>query len=623
MMDFSQLCKVTRRPMFNADEINTATPAEAAVLLADYGFNVIPCRGKIARVKWQQFQNNPAGLDQVREWWEQWPDANPAILTDDLVVVDADTLDAIAYAESHLPRTPFQVSTPNGRHFYFARNPVLDTRNSAGNGLDVRGAGGYVIAAGAAGYSAIIAEPFDMDGIDDLPPITPDALHAVNRFQKRHPGPPQSTEVSFFHTRDIKPKLTDAPVAEGSRNETLARLVGRWINDGRTVDDVHFQARGWNTTLPNPLSNSEVDRTVKSLVGGHNARNPGTVVPAKAAPVATPLVLLNFGALRKEPPPEPESYWNGPLLFQGARMIIAGAPKKGKSRFALDLAVALATSGEFLGVPVNGARKVVWLQAEIHEGFLMPRLRKLTRGMSDEEIGLLDENLAMTGRLDVDITQSNGFQQVANIIAEFKPDVIILDPVIDLSSVEENNNVDVRKLLRQVDRLAAIHGAAAVLVHHVRKTLQGAQQNDVFDKIRGGGAFRGWYDTGIILGEGEDGQAVISFEARNCKAPLPSILQFNAATGRAERLDDALSKSAKTKKASDIHRENVLKFVPTRKEKALGFEELFVILIGAQVPITEATVRSTLSALEKRGAIKSRLAPSQKKGMKKVYWKGN
>ncbi len=92
--------------------------------------------------------------EQVRRWWATWPDANVAVATGHLVVVDVDGEQGhaalVALQTRHgraLPATPW-AQTARGRHLYFLA-PGLDIPNSSGRigpGVDVRGAGGYVVA---------------------------------------------------------------------------------------------------------------------------------------------------------------------------------------------------------------------------------------------------------------------------------------------------------------------------------------------------------------------------------------------------------------------------------------------------------------------------------------------
>lgn len=58
-------------------------------------------------------------------------------------------------------------------------------------------------------------------------------------------------------------------VAEGGRNNALARLCGSWVNDGLTLDECMENAAIWNQKNSPPLPSDEVERTVRSILNKH------------------------------------------------------------------------------------------------------------------------------------------------------------------------------------------------------------------------------------------------------------------------------------------------------------------------------------------------------------------
>jgi putative DNA primase/helicase len=89
----------------------------------------------------------------IREWWTENPDYNIGLRTGVLFfVLDADTkhADAAEWLESvTLPDTITAVTGTNGKHFLF-RSPEFSVKNSTsmvGPHIDIRGAGGYIVAA--------------------------------------------------------------------------------------------------------------------------------------------------------------------------------------------------------------------------------------------------------------------------------------------------------------------------------------------------------------------------------------------------------------------------------------------------------------------------------------------
>jgi hypothetical protein len=90
---------------------------------------------------------------RITAWWKRWPDANVAVRTGGLVVVDADgpdgahALAALEAEHGRLPQTRV-ARTSRGRHLYFhaGEHAITNSAGLLGEGLDVRGRGGYVVA---------------------------------------------------------------------------------------------------------------------------------------------------------------------------------------------------------------------------------------------------------------------------------------------------------------------------------------------------------------------------------------------------------------------------------------------------------------------------------------------
>jgi len=122
--------------------------------LFDLGFApfILPRGQKTPSIVWKGFQTNRPTVEQIDDW--QGVNANAAIVTgsiSNLLVLDVDSPAAQALVDGlDLPPTP-TVKTAKGRHYYFAY-PAAEVRNKVrlkGVELDVRGEGGYVVAAGS------------------------------------------------------------------------------------------------------------------------------------------------------------------------------------------------------------------------------------------------------------------------------------------------------------------------------------------------------------------------------------------------------------------------------------------------------------------------------------------
>jgi hypothetical protein len=521
---------------------------------------------KKARIQWQAYQERQPSEAEVQRWWAQWPRANIGFITGvGINVVDGDTPEACDFLQSGaITRTPWRVKTPRGHHFYYRVNDKLVLRNSAANGLDVRGGGGYVVAPGSLSVSAegaLLSYSWQVDeawGADDpreLPMLTGEDVAAIYTWRgastpTNETGDPVQGEI-LGHLGAVREPHDGRPAAVGGRNNALASLVGQWINKGASLSEILAKARVWNGANNPPLADAELIQTVTSIVMGHQKRH-GQAVPLE--PVVSTATLgglqvLSVGELQDTPPAEPETFWRRGVLFRGARFLIAGAPKAGKSQFMLALGVAAAHGGMFLGHAIEKPLRVMWVQAEIHIAFVHERIARLTNHLQGEARELVRKNLLVTGRVDLDLTNDNDFALIAQAVEDKRPDIVIFDPVINFSSADENDNGQVRTLLRRIDALGEKFGCAMALVHHTRKNVAAGD----FEGVRGASAFRGWFDTGVMLsGEGID--QMIAFQVRNTEPLPPSGIFFDVEQGTYSLTEIGPTEAPETVPGRSTHR---------------------------------------------------------------------
>lgn len=72
----------------------------------------------------------------------------------------------------------------------------------------------------------------------------------------------------------IGTELNLDPVPEGKRNDTLTRLIGKWIREGFDLETIHLISFGWNSRLEKPLSEDEVRQIIRSISKADEANNP-------------------------------------------------------------------------------------------------------------------------------------------------------------------------------------------------------------------------------------------------------------------------------------------------------------------------------------------------------------
>jgi Bifunctional DNA primase/polymerase, N-terminal/Primase C terminal 1 (PriCT-1) len=208
-------------------------------------------------------------IKAITDWWTTWPEANVAIATGKVVVVDIDprhggdaALAQIEAKHGALPPTWRVKTGGGGLHIYFAAYDNIMVKNSAGllgAGLDVRGHGGYVVAPPSRHISGGL---YEWAAGKNLAPM-PDWLIAAL----------QEPRTKVAARSDDWRQLVRDGVTEGKRNDAAARLAGHLL---RRYVDPHVALEllmAWNITrCAPPLAPPEIITIVNSIAKRELAR---------------------------------------------------------------------------------------------------------------------------------------------------------------------------------------------------------------------------------------------------------------------------------------------------------------------------------------------------------------
>jgi hypothetical protein len=135
---------------------NETPLAEAAAIYAAAGWRIFPLNGKLPAIRGGKgFHDASSDADQVREWWQRWPNANIGLPMGDRnwFTLDVDAgKDGIAtrvqLEREHgpLPFTLRAATGGGGEHWIFTAPNAAELVNRANvaGGLDVRTTGGYI-----------------------------------------------------------------------------------------------------------------------------------------------------------------------------------------------------------------------------------------------------------------------------------------------------------------------------------------------------------------------------------------------------------------------------------------------------------------------------------------------
>ena len=179
------------------------------------------------------------------------------------------------------------------------------------------------------------------------------------------------------------------------------------------------------------------------------------------------------------------------VIERGANGFFSAVPKGGKSWVAVDLAISLALGCDWLGFRVPEAVKVALISREDNPSLTAWRIRNLFRGKSCADPSLIETNPYVNSRRESAELMLDNPNQMAELMAALKtlrPQFAIFDVFNVLHSADENDNQEMRGVLRQLSAIQAEIGCGIGVVHHYNKSDQGSMTQ----RLRGSSAIAGW-----------------------------------------------------------------------------------------------------------------------------------
>jgi len=545
------------------------TPLDAAHGYLALGWTPIPCLpgDKRPAIEWAAYQTRKPTEAELVQWFGDGKAHNLAIVTGQasgLLVLDIDGASGEASVKGkQIPPTPC-VRTANGWHHYY-KHPGYPIRNFTRKlpGLDLRADGGYVLAPpsihpnGTAYEWAI--------GLDELPLADP---------------PQWLLELCTTPTQPMIPKSRDwvatalQGVGEGQRNDTAARLAG-FMRHHFDRGAAEAMLTLWNERNEPPLPQAELAKVLESVWRYEGPRQ-------THRQTATELLAREFPPMR----------WVVPdLLPEGCLAILASKAKLGKSWLMLQLAIALACGGHFLGHTLAPG-KVCYYALEDGDRLLQERLRLLGASGNLDGLVFLDAIRPLN--------TPEGMAELEGTITEERPRLLILDTLAAAKTgkLDENLAGDFADLANPLRTLAHDTGTAILLVHHHGKLAGG----DAVLDLRGSTALGGAVDTiwGLYRDRGQ-AQAKLSATGRNI-LDAELALEFDAESTHCWQMIGNADEVAQSEAESEI-----LEVLAALQEAKAG-------AIAQELGKSKQAVWKVCEKMAERGLLKREI---QQKGMSK------
>ena len=189
------------------------------------------------------------------------------------------------------------------------------------------------------------------------------------------------------------------------------------------------------------------------------------------------------------PPRRPELIKG--VLLETHKLGISGESKQGKSMLMIELAVALATGTEWLGIPCEKV-KVLYVNGEVDPRSFNNRVKEVCtkKGLNEKD---LDSNMHVWSLRGFTLENDEPVKLdlLVTLIIELFSDrgykAIIFDPIYKVMEGDENKALDVARCLNQFDRLSRDMECASLFVHHYSKGDKSTTR--MIDRASGSGVF--------------------------------------------------------------------------------------------------------------------------------------
>jgi hypothetical protein len=270
----------------------------------------------------------------------------------------------------------------------------------------------------------------------------------------------------------------------------------------------------------NAPSMSEITDTMSANVSqGANQLRPALGLTRRTSWTADELMAFEFPAL----------LWAVAGIIAAGLNLLVGAPKLGKSWFALNIAIAVACGGKALGRVDVDQGEVLYLALEDPARRMQNRLGKVLAGVRAPR--------ALTITVECEPLPKGGADRIRKWL-DAHPDARLI--VVDVFAAVRGRS-DVRADRYEMDYAAASalkdiaddYGVAILVVHHTRK----AASDDFLDMVSGTQGLAGAADAVLVLTRARNSkQAVLKVTGRDVEE-AEYALELDASVGTWTMLD--------------------------------------------------------------------------------------
>ena len=172
------------------------------------------------------------------------------------------------------------------------------------------------------------------------------------------------------------------------------------------------------------------------------------------------------------------------VLRQGHKMLMAGPSKAGKSFALIELCIAIATGGEWLGFRCAKGR-VVYVNLELDRPSALHRFKDVYSAMGG--YNKKPENITVWNLRGCAAPMDRLAPSLIRRALRVRPLAIVIDPIYKVITGDENAADQMAAFCNQFDAVARQVGCAVIYCHHHSKGAQGQKRS--MDRASGSGVF--------------------------------------------------------------------------------------------------------------------------------------
>jgi KaiC/GvpD/RAD55 family RecA-like ATPase len=484
----------------------------AALEFLDHGWSFVPTSVLTKRplFSWKELQDRQPTEDEVESWFTEGIHIvdketgeikstvrvfNLAVITgavSGIVVVDADSQQAIQACEEAGLSTPFSVTTRRGRHFYF-RHPGHQVRNSVNiagiEGVDFRGDGGYVVAPPGIRKeeSGELVQYYVWDRAldwDDLPvwqgvDAGGDTDFRFEDLDLTNIGTEQARASIWEITRlDVAANGKYGGSGRSGRNNLMTKFVGELLRQFTPFEEILGEiAKFQDEFFLEELPEAEIKTIVESVVNRDRKQNPenydenGRLKPKEERPKPGRRLIFadDIKAIRDKI--GNTDFLIDPWLAPSTIVQVFGYNGHGKSMFVSQALWHLAMGKDFGPYSMSRKARVLYCDWENPPLTIADRMEMFTRSFGHPGENFAFWSPALLGD-EMNLKEENGRIALAEYVEMFKPDVLVIDTVRSAyPGLEENKAADWAPV-NQLAKHFRNRGVSVILLHHSTKPNQ-------------------------------------------------------------------------------------------------------------------------------------------------------